>query len=146
MRAEETLKNRPLHELLNFDDEDILDRVNRQKRFEDSSNYGLSMSTVGALEPYFDEDDRENMQSESVLSISDKINRIDSEPSKRRRRLLAAASVAFIGTFIVALVKFIAVIPQINGMKNMPRTSDNDQVKLKKLKALSTGKLSFFII
>jgi hypothetical protein len=137
MRADEAIKHRPLHELLNFDDDDLLDRVNRQNRSEETSNYGMSMSTVGALESYFDEDVSENMQSESELSITERTNGAEAQPPNRLRTFLVVGVSTFIATVIYALVKFTAVIPKI---KDMKRRSDSNEMKLKKLKALSTGK------
>jgi hypothetical protein len=142
MRADDSIKHRPLHELLNFDDDDLPDRVNRQKRSESSSNYGMSMSSVGALESFIDEDVSENLQSESELSITERTSGVDAEPSNRRQTFLVLGVVIFIATVITALVNFTEVIPKI---KDMKRKSDSNEKKLKMLKALSTGKLSFLI-
>jgi hypothetical protein len=105
----------------------------------------MSMSTVGALESYFDDDVSENMHSESGLSIADVTNRDYSDPSTRRRPYYIIIAFASVATVIIAFVKFTELIPQIHHLRNAPRKSDSIEIKYKKLKALSTGKFLFFI-
>lgn len=133
MRGEDGIKNRPLHELLNYDDDD---RIMPRTQFEMDTNLdklnqmSMSMSTLGIASVYGD-----------GAGVSMK-NRFGNRPL-----LFALSSCLLICLIAIVTVALIIMGPQLDGFHTSHGATNNEHVpvhgkdaEMERLRAISTGK------